>query len=302
MAPYLVGRIEKNGWTITVQKDVRDILESASVDVAGGAIKGIVWSHYHFDHTGDPSRFPSSTKLIVGPGFKARFPRENTWPNKENSPLREDMWARRELVEVTSEAFEKSGIRVGRFRAVDWWGDGSFFFLDTPGHLLGHLCALARTTAADGEGDDSFIFMGGDAAHHGGEFRPSEYLPLPKSLTLDGALLKGKNFPSPCPGEVLQGIHPKQSAAEPFYSAKEGFNEDTELAKWTIDGVVEFDGHDEMLVVIAHDHSLLDVLDFYPNADANGWREKMLNRKGWWRFLADFASGIEQAAGGAGKL
>jgi hypothetical protein len=27
-------------------------------------------SHYHFDHIGNMSTFPASTKIVVGPGFK----------------------------------------------------------------------------------------------------------------------------------------------------------------------------------------------------------------------------------------
>ena len=27
----------------------------------------------HWDHVGDPSRFPPSTELVVGPGFKKAF-------------------------------------------------------------------------------------------------------------------------------------------------------------------------------------------------------------------------------------
>lgn len=30
-------------------------------------------SHFHWDHTGDPGRFPKSTGLIVGPRFKETF-------------------------------------------------------------------------------------------------------------------------------------------------------------------------------------------------------------------------------------
>ncbi|KAM5476938.1 hypothetical protein MauCBS54593_000209 [Microsporum audouinii] len=39
------------------------------------------------------------------------------------------------------------GLEIGRFRAMDFFGDGSFYLLDAPGHAEGHLCALARTTA-----------------------------------------------------------------------------------------------------------------------------------------------------------
>ena len=56
-------------WSINVEKDVATILKENHVDVDGGAIGAIVWSHHHWDHTGDPSLFPGSTELVVGPGF-----------------------------------------------------------------------------------------------------------------------------------------------------------------------------------------------------------------------------------------
>lgn len=31
------------------------------------------WSHWHWDHTGDMTQFPSSTELVVGPGFTEAF-------------------------------------------------------------------------------------------------------------------------------------------------------------------------------------------------------------------------------------
>ncbi|KAM5442582.1 hypothetical protein MferCBS31731_002461 [Microsporum ferrugineum] len=39
------------------------------------------------------------------------------------------------------------GLEIGRFRAMDFFGDGSFYLLYAPGHAEGRLCALARTTA-----------------------------------------------------------------------------------------------------------------------------------------------------------
>ena len=51
-----------------VEKDVATILRENGQDLKD--IGGIVWSHWHFDHTGNPATFPSSTDLIVGPGFK----------------------------------------------------------------------------------------------------------------------------------------------------------------------------------------------------------------------------------------
>ena len=44
-------------------------------------------SHWHWDHTGDPSRFPPSTELVVGPGFKDAF--LPAYPEGQNSPIRQ---------------------------------------------------------------------------------------------------------------------------------------------------------------------------------------------------------------------
>ena len=51
-------------------------------------------------------------------------------------------------------------------------------------------------------------------------------------------------------------------------------------------------GSDEVLVVLAHDDTLKEVVDFFPNyADGfrgNGWAEK-----GRWLFLRDFAGAVK---------
>lgn len=200
------------------------------------------------------------------------------------------MWEGRAFKEVN---FTNSNLKIGRFRALDWFEDGSFYILNTPGHLLGHICALARTTP------DTFIFMGGDAAHHAGEFRPTEFVPLPEHVGIEG-LKANIVFPSPCPGELLLNhIHPRKSATKPFYETADGFNEDGPTAEWTIEGLIEFDANENVFMVVAHDASLLDVVRFYPQS-ANDWKERLWARKGRWRFLADFAKGVNGAA--AGKL
>lgn len=109
--------------------------------------------------------------------------------------------------------FDSSSLKLGRFRAFDYWGDGSFYILDSPGHTLSHLCALARTTS------DTFILMGGDVCHHGGEFRPTEYLPLPKEIQPDPRKplpANGRPMTS-CPGAFYEAVHPEHSVTKPFY-------------------------------------------------------------------------------------
>lgn len=47
-------------------------------------------SHWHWDHTGDPSLFPTTTDLIVGPGFKDKF--VPGYPTKPESGVDESAW------------------------------------------------------------------------------------------------------------------------------------------------------------------------------------------------------------------
>lgn len=145
----------RNKWQIVVDRDVADILKDEGVDVDGGAIESIIWSHHHWDHVGDASTFPHSTEIIVGPGFKdAHLP---GYPKNKESPLLEKDFEGREVRELS---FDKSakGLKIGRFNALDYFGDGSFYLLDTPGHSIGHICALARTSVKP----ESFVFMVGD--------------------------------------------------------------------------------------------------------------------------------------------
>lgn len=281
----VVDRIKKGGFKITVEKDVAQTLGENGVPTE--EIESVIWSHYHWDHTGDPKRFPGSTALIVGPGFKDRWPQG--WLTNAEASVREDAWEGRELREIS---FEESDLKIGRFNAFDYFGDGSFYLLDTPGHLLGHLSGLARTTA------DTFIFMSGDSAHHAGEIRPTEYNPLPKEIKFTPA---PTGFPHVCPGEMIQEyVHPEKSATKHFYSGAPGFNEDSSVAEWTIKGVEEFDACEDVFVVVAHDTSLKEVVDFFPKP-ANEWKAKDWGKHGRWRFLMDFKEGLEEA-GSDGKF
>ena len=51
-------------------------------------LTGLDWSsHWHWDHTGDPSTFPDTTDLVVGPGFKANM--MPGYPEKERGLILE---------------------------------------------------------------------------------------------------------------------------------------------------------------------------------------------------------------------
>ena len=202
----------------------------------------------------------------------------------------------RKLREVN---FNESPLKIGNFPSYDFFEDGSFYLLDSPGHTIAHLCGLARTTT--GQGADTFILMGGDFAHHAGEFRPSPYLPLPISIHPHPFLNRRRHGQS-CPGSIFEKIHPanRESNAtkngswrtEAFFRPGPQSTHDMDQCVTTIKNVQEADGHDRVLVVFAHDEALLDVIEFFPSK-ANNWLEKGWGKNMKWMFLKDFQKGVE---------
>ncbi|KAI0601035.1 beta-lactamase-like protein [Biscogniauxia sp. FL1348] len=220
-----------------VEKDISEILADGGVDL--NDIEAMIWSHLHWDHIGNPAKFPASTKLIVGPGFKEAF--MPGWPGNLRAEFRQEDVAGRTIVEIRRPQFD---ISVGGFPGYDYFGDGSFFILDAPGHVTGHINALARTASAP----ESYVFMAADSVHFGGEFRPSAQLPLPSSVLA---------LPRPCPGDLLLDMHPHHSATTPYLSLGPSFAEDLAAADRTIRHLQAFDADARVLVVFAHDESFL---------------------------------------------
>ncbi|KAL3460222.1 beta-lactamase-like protein [Aspergillus heterothallicus] len=266
---------------LSVEKGVSQLLAENGVDPR--TIEAIVWSHWHYDHTGDPSTFPATTALIVGQGFRQTF--IPGYPASPGSPILESDYAGRELKELDF-ANHENATRIGRFNAIDYFGDKSFYILDAPGHTLGHLCALARTT----NNPDSFILMGADACHHSAEMRPSKWLPFPSQicphpLQLDAA--------RPCPGSVFEHLLRNGDAHIPIYAQKRPGQmlSDPDVAEETLDKLQEADGRGNIFVVVAHDDHLKGTVNFFPEP-ANDFL-----RQGWdvetkWKFLADFRQAL----------
>ncbi|CAE6477038.1 hypothetical protein ACGC1H_003271 [Rhizoctonia solani] len=279
-APIMVDLVRKLGWNISVAKNVSDILVDHGISLE--SISSIIWSHYHWDHTGDPFLFPSTTSLTVGPGFKANM--LPGYPANPDSPILESAYKDRELVEVSFDQHPE--LRIGQFRALDYFGDGSFYLLDSPGHAIGHICGLARTTP------DTFVFLGGDICHHSGQMRPTEYLPLPESISPNP--FPGKVKGVACPGSVLLDLHPRHSATEPFYRVSSGGGSSDPLeAQKSLNKLTDFDCYQNIFTIIAHDATLLDIVDFFPKA-LNDWKVRGYREKGLWKFVADFREAVEE--------
>ena len=266
---------------VETPKNISEILDSdtTGVGVMSKDVEAIIWSHNHFDHIGDPSTFPPSTDLVVGPGFKKHY-----WPGYPTDPESGllDSDARGRNFREISIPKGGNGPNIGRFDAMDFFGDGSFYLLDAPGHAIGHICGFARVTSSP----DSFVFMGADACHHVGLFRPTQYVPLPTEI-----------LPSPLENSragraKLQQLHPNKSARDPVFKPSDFAFPDYKAAQETLQKIEELDAADDVLVVIAHDGSLRGSLDFYPKT-INGWYSKGSSVKKRWLFYKDFEDVIE---------
>ncbi|KAF9888864.1 hypothetical protein FE257_008233 [Aspergillus nanangensis] len=276
---------------IRVDKDVTEVLEENSVQLS--EISAVVWSHYHWDHTGNMALFPPSTRLIVGPGFKASPGLLPGYPENPTSPVSADAFANREVQEID---FSSSQLTIGGFRALDFFSDGSFYLLDTPGHCLGHMCGLVRTSPSP---KSTFVLLGGDACHSSSCLRPSPGYPLPRHIP-DGVLDQDQHFPSMCPAEVFTQHHPQdpEHTHSPDDLCKTPFHRistlvssaytDPATAQKTIDQLRQLDESPSVLTTIAHDPVLVRVLPTMitaPEQDLNDWKEQGYKEKCHWDWL-----------------
>lgn len=190
--PAIAALVKDHVSGIRIKEDVLDIVANGNVNV--DQIEALVLSHWHFDHSGALSKLPKNTKLIVGPGFKEAF--LPGYPTKGDSPFHEADF-KRDVVELKFD----DGFKIGKYRAYDYFEDGSFYVLDVPGHAIGHISALVRTTPS------TFVFLGGDVCHFTGDIRPSEYIPLPDPIPEEAVL--DKKISRPCPCSAFLSSHPK---------------------------------------------------------------------------------------------
>jgi hypothetical protein len=161
--------IDANVPGIKVDKSLVDILIDGGIDVTN--LEAAIISHRHYHHMGDPSTVPQTMALLVGPGFSDQF--LPGYPTTKTSPVFENSFQGRHIYEITF----SDDLIVAGFRAHDYFADGSLYILDSPGHAIGHLSALVRTTT------DTFVFLGGDICRFGGAIRPTKYTPMPPSLS-----------------------------------------------------------------------------------------------------------------------
>ncbi|KAL1610587.1 hypothetical protein SLS60_002257 [Paraconiothyrium brasiliense] len=276
MAPHVVQETKSvEGAFLEPVENVVDILERGEVDKS--SIEALIWSHAHVDHVGDPSTFPSSATLIVGPGVKDKyFP---GYPTKPDAPVLETDFANREVQQLD---YSSTPLSIGGLPALDYFGDDSFYLLDAPGHALGHLVGLARTTP------DTFILFTADVYHHPGQIRPTANSPLPDQIQVPNLI------PCPLPGRLVSDMNPAKSSSAPILQPGD-VSSDMNAALHTINAIRGFDDEENVFLVAAHDRSLSEVVQTFPLL-ANQWREKKWKERTKWLFLQDFQEALNIVA------
>lgn len=114
-------------------------------------------SHAHFDHCRPCSGIFPSAKVYFGPGTGEHCSpghlqdQQTQWDGRFFSPTdRTENWEELSGPWQPFGAFE---------HAMDFFGDGSFWVIKAPGHMVGNLCAAARLP--DGE----YVLLAGDCCH-----------------------------------------------------------------------------------------------------------------------------------------
>ena len=280
LPPVVTRVIEEKGVPgIRIQKDMSENLSDGGVKPE--TIDAVVWSHFHWDHVGNIQLFPPSTDIIVGSGFKESF--LPGYPTNPTSPFYDDDFKGRRIHEITFDG--DRSLQIGQLEAFDYFGDQSFYLLNTPGHTAGHISGLVRTTA------DTFVFLGGDISHFPGMYRPTSQVPLPDTIPAETNL--DLRFSRPCPCSLFTACHPQgpsKAQTTPYYgpsTSEESWYEDAVRAKRSIDGMAEFDADDNVFVAISHDPALHDICrgEKFPQTTMNQWKAKQWKLQCHWSFL-----------------
>ncbi|KAI0629942.1 Metallo-hydrolase/oxidoreductase [Trametes polyzona] len=140
------------GREVVVHQTVDESLRKGGLDPE--SVKTVFISHLHFDHVGDSSAFPNATFILGGEAedlLAHAYPVDpDSLCSQTSVPLSRTRFLSKEFTES-----------IGPFpRAYDYFGDGSMYIIDSPGHLPGHINVLARTNATG-----SWIYLAGDTTH-----------------------------------------------------------------------------------------------------------------------------------------
>jgi hypothetical protein len=170
---------------------------------------------------------------------------------------------------------------------------------DTPGHCIGHMCGLARTTGGD---ESTFLLFGGDICHFVGDIRPNVAQPLPDTIPGDVLDHDPSYFPKPCPCSLFTDHHPQFSDSSSYASATERrqtpfYKVSTHHAsayvhpatsQKSVDKLISFESSPNVMICLAHDEALLKYLPTFnddPKSELNEWKKRGWKEKCRWDWL-----------------
>ncbi|KAJ6458691.1 hypothetical protein DFH09DRAFT_1501139 [Mycena vulgaris] len=274
--PSIAGLFSSGVATMDRPEDITELLQDGGIPFT---IDKVIWSHSHFDHIGDMSKFPNTTGLVIGPGTDT-----STFPEFPNAAFSRDGH------NITELNFVESRLTFSGLKAIDWFNDGSFYLLDTSGHHPGHITALARVTPT------SFITLGGDTFHHAGKARPRPQFqrPVPSNGTdgLESAHLLEETKTSISTDyfwsqRSREGVFDMRSRAWQFFAVSDfpgSFYADPVTSQVSLEKLATFDADPDFFMIVAHDISLRSSLPYLP-ASLNNWKASHLKELTVWNFV-----------------
>lgn len=121
----------------------------------------VLFSHLHWDHVGDPSKFGPKTQFYIGPGAAQLIWSDGAYPHDEHSHFDSKLLPKDRATDFPLPSKEPGFWKpLGPFPEThDLLGDASVFVVNAPGHLPGHMNLLVREKSG-------WVLLGGDSCHH----------------------------------------------------------------------------------------------------------------------------------------
>jgi hypothetical protein len=187
--PPLIQNLHTHFKPVPSQTSIEQDTISCNIDPA--SIKHIIVSHGHWDHLHPLPPCFVNANMIVGPGSTSHC--SPGFPTEQDSKFDGRIWDPSlrsfPLYELPPTSFAQSWRPLGPFpNTFDFFGDGSFYLIDGPGHMEGNLAGLCRIKTKSGKW--KWVLLGGDCAHCNlfTYWPDAPFGEMPKSLFPSGSL------------------------------------------------------------------------------------------------------------------